>query len=217
MLCHIKHNQFSVVCKDCLLLFPKLGAACQTCAEPLPNPHPAQCGQCILHPPCIDRVITHYRYQEPLQTLLKQFKYHEGLYLTSLIAQLMIETLPSHYQTECIIPVPMHIKRLQERGFNHALLLAKRLSNHLKCPLEHSICKKILHTPPQAGLNAHIRQHNLLHAYTVKKTHYQQVTLVDDLITTGNTAYEIAKELRKAGVKHIDLWCFAKTCKAESY
>lgn len=213
MLCHMKHHQFSIVCEDCLRYFPKLGACCQTCAEPLPDIKPPRCGQCIRHPPAIDRVMTHYQYQEPLRTLLHQFKYHEGLYLTSFITQLMIEALPSQYQTECIIPVPVHIKRLQERGFNHALLLSKPIARHLKCQLEHSICQKIIHTSPQAALKARTRQHNLHNAYTVKRTHYQHVTVVDDLITTGNTAHKMAMVLKQSGIKQVNLLCFAKTCR----
>lgn len=212
MLCHTAQCKGSVVCHDCKVYFQTLEPACTTCAMPLPDPHFLRCGQCIIQKPSIDLVMTHYRFQEPLRMILHQFKYHEGFYLTSLITQLMIEALPIGYQTECIIPVPMHLKRLQQRGFNHALHLAKPLARYLKVPLEHRICKKIIHTPSQAGLKAHTRKHNLRHAYSIKKTNYQHVTLIDDLITTGNTANEIAKELKKAGVKRVDLWCCAKTC-----
>lgn len=212
MLCHTARCKSSVVCNDCLAYFPKLKFACTTCAIPLSEPHFLHCGKCIIQKPAIDNVITHYRFQEPLRMILHQFKYHEGFYLTSLITQLMIEALPVNYQTQCIIPVPMHLKRLQERGFNHALHLAKPLARYLNAPLETRICKKVIHTPSQASLKAHTRKHNLRHAYSIQKTHHQHVTLVDDLITTGNTANEIAKALKKTGVKRVDLWCCAKTC-----
>lgn len=200
------------VCQKCQFHFVKLGPACPTCATPLLCDDIAQCGACMRHPPALDSVITHYRYTEPLRTIIHHFKFKQELYLAPFLAQLILQTLPQQFQTDCILPVPIHIKRLRERGFNQTLLLAKPLASYLKCPIKPRLCKKRIHTPTQASLKKQQRIKNLHKVYQVIPNTYQHVTLIDDLITTGSTANEIARALKKSGVKEVHLICCAKTC-----
>ena len=104
----------------------------------------------------------------------------------------------------------MHYKRLRQRGFNQAAELAKQLGKTLKLPYDLYQCKKIRNTPPQASLDARQRQKNLHDAFLAAPIPYQHITLVDDLITTGNTVNELAKSLKMQGVDRVDVWCCAK-------
>ena len=158
----------------------------------------------------INQVITAYRYEEPLRTLLHTFKYHQGLYLTSFLVHLMLQAPFDSAQTDCFIPVPMHRKRLQQRGFNQAAHLAQRLSRICQRPCINHACQKIKNTAPQAGLNAHQRQINLKNAFVSRTLPYKHITLVDDLYTTGSTANEIATVLKDKGAKRVDIWCCAR-------
>jgi ComF family protein len=170
------------------------------------------CGTCCVTLPVVDRVITHYRFTEPLRTLIHAFKYDSALYLSSWLTQLLLDAKPEGYTSECLIPVPLHPTKLHQRGFNQAALLTKALSNHLNLPHGLDRCKKVVITAPQAGLSATHRQTNLNHSFRAKRLPYQHVTLIDDVYTTGATANTIATLLKKQGVIRVDVWCCARAC-----
>lgn len=210
-LCHQYHRENRAVCHDCLVFFEPLGPACCSCAEPLPDESFLACGRCCRTKPPIDKTIVAYRFEEPLRTLLHEFKYQEGLYLCALLAGLIQEALPLDAQnTQCLIPIPMHRKRLRQRGFNQAAELAKHLGHILHVPVDSLSCQKIMATPPQAGLSGKERRKNVRNTFRTNPIPYQHVTLIDDLITTGSTAFELASMLKKQGILRVDLWCTAK-------
>ncbi len=211
-LCNQYHRGRLAICIECHEHLTPTGSACTHCALPLPEGHFLVCGHCAKKKPYVDEAIAAYRFEEPLRTLLHEFKYHEGLYLCSFLATLILQAIPAHaLKTQCLIPIPMHPKRLRQRGFNQAAELAKQLSRTLKLPYDLSHCKKIINSVPQASLDASQRRHNLRDAFQVTPLPYQQVTLIDDLLTTGSTANELAKTLKKQGVIQVDLWCCART------
>lgn len=201
------------VCADCKASFKKIGPACRHCAQPLPDEKFLLCGLCAKKQPAIDRTLTAYLYEDPLRTLLHDFKYKEALYLRSFLVDLMLEALPERtlLQTECLVPVPLHPKRIRQRGFNQAAELAKLLAKRLGLACDLDLCQKVLHTPPQASLDRQERQRNLRRAFQARTKGYQHITLVDDLLTTGSTANELAREFKKQGIVKIDLWCCART------
>lgn len=211
-LCNQYHQHHLALCTTCLSSIIPLGFACSHCANPLPNAHFLLCGACIKTPPYFDNTWVKYRFVEPLRSLIHEFKYQQGLYLTKTLGSLMQESVP-HTQDlpDCLIPVPMHASRIKQRGFNQAALLAKYLSKQLAIPCALNLCFKTRNTAPQASLNSEERHKNLLNSFRVTPVPYAHVALVDDLLTTGSTANEIAKLLKKAGVKRVTLWCCART------
>ncbi|WP_242604572.1 ComF family protein [Legionella fairfieldensis] len=212
VLCQQYHRGSLAVCQLCIGLFKQLGPACHYCALPLPDAEFLICGLCAKERPVFDSVLTAYAFEEPLRTLLHNFKYQGALYLRSFLIQLMLDALPLlTTSAQCLIPVPLHAKRLQQRGFNQAAELARLLAKKLKLPCDFKLCKKIIHTAPQASLDSKQRQQNLHQAFQSKTTSYQHVILVDDLLTTGSTANELARVLKRQGVSRVDLWCCART------
>lgn len=210
-LCNQYHSGQLAICAACTALMTPLGPACCYCAQPLPDTAFLVCGQCCRKKPDIDTVITAYCFKEPLRTLLHEFKYREGLHLLTALTTFMLHAIPKNdYRSDCLIPVPMHPTRLRQRGFNQAAELCKTLSRRLHIPYDLSLCKKSVNTPPQAGLNAQDRKKNLRHVFHAKSKPYQHITLIDDLMTTGSTANEIARTLKSQGVKRVDLWCCAR-------
>lgn len=105
----------------------------------------------------------------------------------------------------------MHFKKIKSRGFNQAAILAQSLAKKLQIPCDIKSCQKILNTAPQASLNGEQRQKNVRHAFATKKLPYEHVALIDDLLTTGATVNELARTLKKSGVKQVDVWCCART------
>jgi ComF family protein len=216
-LCSQHHLGSLAVCDACEPYFAIIGTSCRYCALPLPNSTYLVCGQCSIQKPAFDKVITAYRFEEPLRALLHEFKYEDGLYLCSFLAKLMLNAFVSEdARTQCLIPVPMHTSRLRERGFNQAVELTKLLAKAVDRPYDLNLCVKIKNSTPQARLNAKRRKQNLYGAFRTRPTTYQHVTLIDDLLTTGSTAQELARSLKKNGIARVDVWCCARVLDSNS-
>jgi ComF family protein len=213
-LCASYHDGKHFICQDCFKAFIPIRTKCQRCAYPLTTDDGLLCVSCLSNPPPIDACFVNYLFQEPLRHLIHQYKYEQNLTLTSTFAALMLQATPQEIMaSDCLMPVPMHPLKLRSRGFNHATTLAKSLSQHTRIPLVSDAIKKIVHTPSQVLLDKDERAKNLKGVFVVNEINYQQVTLVDDLMTTGATAYEIAKVLKQKGVKQVFLWCCARAAK----
>lgn len=216
VLCHQFHQSRLAVCTECIAMFTPLGFCCQQCANPLFDTSYPLCGQCIKTPPYFDSALVAHRFEEPLRGLLHQFKYNSSLYLTSFLGQLMLNAERNTMTTpDCLMPVPMHKQRLKMRGFNQAAVLARFLSRRLNIPCDMTSCVKIANTSPQADLDGEQRRKNLRNAFACPPLSYQHVILIDDLLTTGSTANELAYTLKKSGVERVDIWCCARTISKE--
>jgi competence protein ComFC len=112
---------------------------------------------------------------------------------------------------DAIIPVPLSVTGLRDRGFNQSLLIAKTVSDRTKIPLIIDGLFKENNTPPQIGLSRNERKANLKGAFgTEKKFRGMRLLLVDDVMTTGSTANECAKELLKAGAAEVKVLTLAR-------
>lgn len=216
VLCHQYHREVFAICQPCQELLPRIEHACVRCRLPLQDKNFFLCGHCIRQKPAFDQVFCNFLFEEPLRTLLHEFKYKEALYLANLITECMLEARPTQaYQPDCLVPIPMHRTRLKERGFNHAAHIAKHLGRHLGIPYHLSLCEKTIHTERQASLDSNKRKKNLTQAFRVKDVvqakNYKHITLVDDLMTTGSTVEALARSLKQAGVERVDVWCLART------
>jgi predicted amidophosphoribosyltransferase len=106
----------------------------------------------------------------------------------------------------------MHPQKLKSRGFNQAAILVRLLAKKLQIPYDLSSCQKIVNTLAQAQLDGDKRALNMRGAYKIKELPpYTHVALVDDLLTTGSTANELAKMLKKSGIARVEVWCCART------
>lgn len=211
VLCHQYHRDALTVCSPCRELFVRIGIGCSICRLPLPDGDFVQCGHCIKHKPAFDAVFSAYLFAEPLRTLLHEFKYQQGLHLRSLLTQLMLDALPTHFiKPDCLIPVPMHPDRIRQRGFNQSAELARLLARKLDIPLANHLCTKTINTAAQASLNGKSRRQNLNSAFSAKPGKMQHIMLIDDLLTTGSTANELASTLKQQGVTRVDVWCLAR-------
>lgn len=212
VLCHHYHREKFAVCQTCTNFLIRIKHGCRTCRLPLHDERAQQCGYCIKKKPAYDRLLTAYSFEEPLRTLLHEFKYREALYLRTFMVQLMLDAKPEeNYKPDCLVPIPMHPKRLRERGFNQAAELTRVLAKRLNIPFNLTLCEKKINTTAQVNLSGKHRNRNLQKAFIAKTCNYQHVTLVDDLLTTGSTANAMALALKKQGVARVDVWCMART------
>ena len=112
---------------------------------------------------------------------------------------------------ELVIPVPLHPTRYRHRGFNQSIEIAKTVAKELNIPLDLNSCSRHRDTPHQIALPAKLRRKNMKNAFLVQKMiPAQHVAIIDDVMTTGTTANELASVLKAAGVIHIDIWVCAR-------
>ena len=112
---------------------------------------------------------------------------------------------------DCLIPVPLHSFRLVNRGFNQALELARFLSRKFSIPIDSRLIKRTRHTDPQFDLPHKARQANVRKAFQLKGIPiYKSVAIVDDIVTSGATANELAGLLKQAGINDVSVWALAR-------
>ena len=203
------HFIFPIHCSLCHARIRSKGSLCDSCIDTLPyQPDPLFFKEGIL-------CFAPFFYEGPIQWMLKQLKFGQQLPYTHLLASLMLDSIQTHsvQQPHLLIPVPLHKKRLQERGFNQSVEIAKYLSRHLHIPLERRRFIRHRATKPQAQCTALERSNNIQHAFTLKKalTHQGHIALLDDIITTGHTIMACYRALAIAPVSQIDCWAIAKT------
>jgi ComF family protein len=160
-----------------------------------------------------DKVIALFQYQFPITQMISRLKFHQDLTMSSVLGYLLVKYINWSDKPDCIIPVPLHIKRMRTRGFNQSLEIVRCLSRQLKIPINNKLVKRIRHTLPQTQLSAKKRKKNIRGAFkAVGPVHnIQHVMIFDDVITTGSTVLELAKTLKKVRVKKITILCCAKT------
>ncbi len=112
-----------------------------------------------------------------------------------------------------ILPVPLHPKRLRQRGFNQAMLLAKAFFPEEKNKVDPFILRRVKDTRPQTSLSGRERRQNLRGAFKVvkkEKVAGRSILLVDDVFTTGTTLNECARLLAAAGAKRVEVFTLAR-------
>ena len=160
----------------------------------------------------LDPAWTAFHYAGPAGMLARQLKYQGRTALAEFMAGEMARGLEELHVPEeaLIVPVPMHARRLKQRGFNQAALLAEALAGHRGLTCVHALTR-LRDTPQQAKLSGEARRANLTDAFRADgAVNGRIVVLVDDVFTTGSTARECAKALKSAGAERVLFIGFAR-------
>lgn len=216
VLCSAPSRRTLDLCIACERDLPQLQNYCQYCAQPLINTKMAICGACLKQAPPFAKTVVPYAYEEPIISLISGLKFQNKLVYARLLGSLLAQHLKNHYHHQalpaCIIPIPLHAQRLQERGYNQAIELARPVSAALGIPLSLHDSQRIRMTVAQSSISAKERGKNVKGAFQVTlPTAIQHVAIIDDVITTGHTVTELSGILRNAGATTIDVWCCART------
>ncbi|MEW6066764.1 MAG: ComF family protein [Nitrospirota bacterium] len=201
----------SPICSSCWSKIKKYtGPSCNICAMPFSSEHSKTCAQCLKKHPPFSRVINYGLYEGVIAEAINQLKFHSIKRLAKPFGKLLLSLdIPS---ADGIVPVPLSIKGLRERGFNQSLLIARVIAKKKKFPLFMDILLKEKETPPQIGLSARERLLNLKGVFKVKgNINGKRLLLIDDVMTTGATVTECSKVLMKGGAKEVIVLTLARS------
>ncbi|WP_116368367.1 ComF family protein [Parahaliea mediterranea] len=224
LFCGLASRSSLPLCQDCRSELPANTPCCLRCALPLAptlaptpdNDSARLCGRCLAQPPAFDRVIAPYRYDPQLALLIQRWKYQPLPRLGRLAASLWQAAVPEPPAVDVLVAVPLHWRKLLRRGFNQSGQLCERLHRHHPALAHSRLARRLLTrlraTAVQAELDAAARRRNLRGAFTLLgHCDNLRVAVVDDVMTTGATASELARCLKAGGAREVQLWCLART------
>jgi len=197
------------ICPDCLAQISFItDNFCPTCGVPFaaPSLQPHRCGPCLLHAPPFDSCRSATLYDGPVRELIHRVKYDGKGHLALPLGLLMADVLDDFRREaapELIVPVPLHKKRVRQRGYNQSQLIAEELGKRWQVPVSVGNLQRLRWTEPQTALPAGERKVNVLGAFGVKypeRLEGRRVLLVDDVLTTGSTVRACAAALEEADV-----------------
>ena len=164
-----------------------------------------------------DEHIYIFEYKDKIRNLILDYKFNDKSYLYKIFSKIIIKNekicgILKKY--DIIIPVPIHKKRKNERGYNQSELIAREISRKIpNLEYRNDVVEKIKNTLPQSSLTKKQRKENVQNVYKVinkEKIVNKKVIILDDIYTTGNTVNYIAKILKEKKVKEITVLTIAK-------
>jgi ComF family protein len=200
------------LCSACLGGFSRVvSPVCPICGGPfhrgIEEDH--VCEECLRRRPFFESAAAPYVYDGPIMDAIHRFKYEGKAHIAKAFGPLLASFGKEWLKEEedrTIMPVPLHPRRLRQRGYNQSLLLARHVAAGLGGSLDFLSLRRIRDTRVQTGLKRDERRRNVKRAFEVvdrKAVKGKTVLLVDDVATTGSTLNECARVLRKAGCSRV--------------
>lgn len=196
------------------------GTACQICGDRVGKGSvDGLCPACRRRRPHFDLARAALAYDGPQRRLVHSFKYNGATWLADDLADMMEAAARADFdlrEVDAVLPVPLHPAKFILRRYNQSALLASRLARRLRAPLMQGALSRVRDTGTQTRLGRPMRERNMAGAFAVEcpgAVRARTLLLVDDVMTTGATAGEIARTLKAAGAWRV--WVLA-LCRAET-
>lgn len=200
------------VCEACAFELPRRPpSACPCCG--LPGLGGGRCAACERERPAYDATIALYDFVFPVDAMVHALKYRHRLSMAAFFGAALAARAPDFGgQVDLLLPMPLHPRRLAERGFNQAVELARPLACARGLPLGLAVVRKLRDIPAQAGLDREARLRNPRGAFECDVSLAgQRVIVVDDVMTTGATLDELARTLKRQGASWVGNLVVART------
>ncbi len=234
------------VCPECLTAIHAVrGKVCSVCGDRVLSSYAERDAEGLRRCPVCRRIdrpfgraVAYGSYDSGLRELIHLLKYNGVRPAANVLGRMLAEALtalePDFEQALLernmfdqaailVIPVPLYRSKRRQRGFNQAELIAraalKLSASRMRLQLACDILLRTRDTPSQIGLTSHQRRENLRGAFAVPRAAEvtgRDVLLVDDVYTTGTTATECARVLRRAGARQVWVATVARTLKLAS-
>jgi len=209
-------GQGDVICRKCVSAFVPIdeAAACPLCGRWVGKA--VVCGACITHPRHFQHGYFGFSFEGPLREALHAFKFKGRKDVGRALVRTLGERISGIKDAfDVIVPLPVTEKRLRKRGFNQSYIISEEISRITGKPIDYSTLRKIRETEDQYMLSRQERKRNIARAFGLKgragDLRGKRVLLVDDLFTTGNTATEACKTLKRAKPEAILVFALART------
>lgn len=179
------------------------------------------CPECSgTHGQFLRHIVVPYRYAFPVDRMLKRLKYQQERQLARLFGTLLARHIGQQGRLDLpqiLLPMPLHVSRQRERGFNQALDIARWCGRGLGIGVQAGSVSRIADTGSLTGLSRVERQHRILGAFRADDALAgQRVAIVDDVLTTGSSSRELAREIYDSGAESVELWVLARTSSTRS-
>jgi ComF family protein len=207
-------------CPDCLKDLVRITSPlCPICGTPFVSRVEAdhRCGDCLRKRPYFDALAAPYLYEGGIMDAIHQIKYSGKTYLADSLGRLLAPFARERLGDTrglLMMPVPLHPRRLKERGFNQSLVLARAVAPALETRIDFLSLRRVKYTKSQTGLKKDERRKNVKGAFGLSgkpDLKGNTVVLVDDVATTGSTLNECARVLKKAGCEKVLCLTLART------
>lgn len=173
------------MCADCLADMPTAGLARDV--------------------PLVDKVYVRFLYEARAAQAVRRLKFDRCTSLVPTLSALLLDEVRGVLADfDAVVPVPIHVTRHFERGFNQAEVLVRRWP----CRVEPRLLRRTRRTRPQVGLSMAERLTNLEGAFTACEVEGLRILLVDDVVTSGGTVAACADALRRAGAAAVSAAAF---------
>jgi ComF family protein len=196
-------------CTGCAQDFARIATPCGKCGLPLPV---GRCPQ-TRNPWHIDALVAPYVYARPLYRQLHALKFNGARMLGRALGLLLAAELDRRaLRADALVAVPLHAKRLRERGYNQAEEIARTLAAELDIPFSAAGIRRRKATAPQSSLGSAARGANVAHAFEADRRYEGlRLAVVDDVITTGATVNAVAAALKDVAALSVMAWAVART------
>ena len=200
-------------CAECWREIEFLGdGGCVSCGLPLQATEADRCAVCTAEEPQIERIRSAVAYDDMSRGLVLRLKYGRKIAIARTMARYM-SPLVHAGEDKIFVPVPLHRRRLWQRGFNQSAMIANELARRTGMPLERLALRRIKATPPLKGFSLSQRRRTVAGAFAVTDRSAvagKTIILVDDVLTTGSTAIACARTLKRAGAARVELISWAR-------
>jgi competence protein ComFC len=211
-----KADETSAFCEACKCKIKFIsGNVCDKCGAPITGGR--VCDVCKKETFHFDKARAAVVYDETSSLMILKFKYSKAKYLENRLVELLLDcfSLYKGFDVDMVTFVPMTQKKIRERGYNQTEELAKVFCEKTGLDMVEALIKEI-DTKAQAGLDRAKRKENLKGLFKIndkvrRKVKGKRLLLIDDVFTTGSTADECAKVLKRAGVSAVFVLTIAKT------
>ncbi|MBI5519607.1 MAG: ComF family protein [Desulfovibrio sp.] len=204
-------------CPDCAEQGRAMGHPCPGCAEP--GMGAGLCARCVERPRPWGVAVACGAYEGRLKELILAYKFEGRLDCGRELQETLLAGFeeaggrcPELLEADCLVPVPLHPRRLLSRGFNQSREIARLLAARRRLPILQGALSRVRRTTPQMELAREERAENIRGAFAARAEVLEgrNALLVDDIMTTGATLEECARAMCAAGAKRVDVLVLAR-------